>query len=104
MKTFEEIRPELSPAHVRLIEALLSKGMRYSGSVMKDDECLLELKSEGNEIVFHPYAGKIELFTEFRDLSDPSDTGHHVWIIYSAATVAEIATVVSEIINITGDN
>lgn len=104
MKTFEEIRPELATAHVSLIDALLSKGLSYSGSLVEKGDRKLELKSEGNEIVINPSAGKVELFTEFIDRSDPADVGHHVWMIYSDATVDEINTVVSEITEITGDN
>lgn len=103
-KTYEEILPELSPAHVRLIESLSAKGLSYSGSAIKNGDLLLELKSEGSEIVFNPYAGKVELFTEFRDVSDSKDTGHHVWMIYSDATVAEIGALVSAITDIIGDN
>jgi hypothetical protein len=104
LKTFEDIRSELSPAHVQLIESLFSKGMSYSGSIIERGDRLLEIKSEGNEIVFNPSAGKIELFTEFIDRSDPTDVGHHVWMIYSDATGAEIDTIVTAISAITGDN
>jgi hypothetical protein len=104
MKTFDEIRPELPPAQIRLIDSLLSKGLWYSGSAMKDGDRHLELKSEGNEIVINPTTGKIELFTEFLDPSDPADLGHHVWMIDSDATAAEVAAVVSAITDITGDN
>lgn len=104
MKTFEDIRPELSPVHAQLIEILLGKGMSYSGHLIEKGDLKIELKSEGNEIVFNPYAGKIELFTEFIDRSDPTDVGHHVWMIYSDVTADELTTVVSEITEITGDN
>lgn len=104
MKTFEEIRSEIAPAHGSLIDALLSNGMSYSGSLVEKGDRKLELKSEGNEIVINPSAGKVELFTEFIDRSDPTDAGHHVWMIYSDATADELNTVVSEITDITGDN
>lgn len=104
MKTFEDIRSELSPAHVKLVESLLSKGMSYSGHLIDKGDLKLELKSEGNELVFNPYAGKVELFTEFIDRSDPADVGNHVWMIYSDATGAEIETIVTEITAITRDN
>lgn len=104
MKTFEEIRSELAPAHVSLIDSLLGKGMSYSGSLVEKGDRKVELKSEGNEIVINPSAGKVELFTEFIDRSDPTDVGHHVWMIYSDATADELNAVVSEITDITGDN
>lgn len=104
MKSFKEIIPELSAAHVRLIELLLVKGISFAGSAVKNGDCLLELKSEGNEIVINPSAGRVELFTEFIDRSDPTDVGHHVWMIYSDATGAEIITIVDAISAIIGDN
>lgn len=104
MKTFEDIRSELSPAHIALVEALLSKGMSYSGHLYENNDLKFELKSEGNEVVFNPNAGKVELFTEFLDPSDPTDVGHHIWMIYSDATGAEISAIVTGITSITGDN
>lgn len=103
MKTFEDVRPELSPVYVALVETLLGKGMSYSGHLIEKGDLKIELKSEGNEIVFNPYAGKVELFTEFIDRSDPTDVGHHVWMIYSDATGAEIDTIVEGITSITGN-
>lgn len=104
MKTYEEILPELSTAHAQLIESLSAKGMSYSGSIMKDGERLLELKSEYNDIVLHSVSGKVELFTEFRDTSKPSDVGYHVWTLKSEAITAEIDWLIRDITAITGDN
>lgn len=103
MRTFEDIRADTAPAHARLIDGLLSKGLTFSGTGTKEGEVCIEVKSVDDEIVISP-SGKVELFTDNLNPYEPYDTGYHVWNVAPDEDDREVDLVISWITRITGDD
>lgn len=104
METLETALAQLSPAHVRLAQGLLDKGLTYNGCIRLNKELLLELKSGCSEVIFHSKSGSVELFTENINSYEPHDDGHHVWTVWPDDPENEVDTMVSIITSITGDD
>lgn len=103
MRTFEDIRAETAPAHARLIDGLLSKGMTFSGTGKKAGETCIEVKDVTDEVVISP-SGLVELFTENIDPYEPYDTGYHSWFVPADEEDREVDLMVNTIARITGND
>lgn len=103
MKTIGEVATEFPPAHVALIESLMSQGLEYKGEGSGEDGFFVMLTSGDDEVVIH-VAGKVELFTETRDPYDPYDAGYHTWNLWSEDEPSEGVMMAGWITRVTGDD
>lgn len=106
METLETALAQLSPAHARLAQGLLDKGLTYNGCVRvgQERELMLELKSGCSEVLFHSNSGSVELFTENINSYEPYDDGQHIWTVWPDDPDSEVDTMVGIITRITGND
>jgi hypothetical protein len=102
MQTFESVRHEYSPAHARFIEALLAKGLRFSGSVIQNGERFSTITATCGEVLISS-KGTIELFTENINPYEPYDSGYHQWTLWDDDS-EEADMLAGSILRMTGDD
>jgi hypothetical protein len=103
MKTFEEVRSLLLPSHERLISALIGKGMRFAGSVTKDESLVITVTAVCGEVTVDT-SGQVELFTENINPYEPYDSGYHAWTLWPEYDTSDADELVGIITRITGDD
>lgn len=102
MQTFESVRDTYSPAHLCLVESLLSKGMTFKGIVTSDLENVSTVTATCGEVIISSM-GQVELYTENLDPYEPYDCGYHSWFL-ADEDMDDARMLVSTITRMTGDD